>query len=91
IATAFGRGGREITLREGQRVRVLFAPGPAGRPQPVRVILVGDRGPEAAVALSDEGRYVAMEDPADAATITQDSEEEDDGQGLRLYNAIYET
>ncbi len=91
IATAFGRGGREITLREGQRVRVLFAPGPAGRPQPVRVILVGDRGPESAVALSDEGRYVAMEDPADAATITQDSEDEDDGQGLRLYNAIYET
>jgi murein DD-endopeptidase MepM/ murein hydrolase activator NlpD len=92
IATAFNRGGREITLREGQRMRVLFAPGPAGRQQPVRVILVSERStPEAAVALSDEGRYVAMEDPADAATITQESDEEDDGQGLRLYAAIYET
>ena len=91
IALAFSRGGREITLREGQRVRVLFALGPSGRQQPVRIIVLGDRAPESAVALSDEGRYVAMEDPADAATITQDSEEEDEGPGMRLYNAIYET
>jgi murein DD-endopeptidase MepM/ murein hydrolase activator NlpD len=91
VATAFNRGGREITLREGQRVRVLFAPGAAGRVQPVRIILVGERdNPEAAVALSDDGRYVAMEDPADAATVSDDSEE-DDSTGLRLYNAIYET
>ncbi len=91
VATAFSRGGREITLREGQRVRVLFAPGAAGRVQPVRIILVGERdNPEAAVALSDDGRYVAMEDPADAATVSDDSEE-DDSSGLRLYNAIYET
>lgn len=91
IAMAFSRGGREITLRENQRVRVLFALGPSGRQQPVRIIVLGDRAPESAVALSDEGRYVAMEDPADAATITQDSEEEDEGSGMRLYNAIYET
>ncbi|QCK84741.1 M23 family metallopeptidase [Phreatobacter aquaticus] len=91
VATAFNRGGREITLREGQRVRVLFTAGQGGRQQPARVILMGERGPEAAVALSDEGRYVAMEDPTDAATIAQDSEDDDDSQGLRLYNAIYET
>ncbi|MCZ0736195.1 M23 family metallopeptidase [Phreatobacter sp. AB_2022a] len=91
IAMAFSRGGREITLRENQRVRVLFALGPSGRQQPVRIIVLGDRAPESAVALSDEGRYVAMEDPADAATITQDAEEEDEGSGMRLYNAIYET
>jgi murein DD-endopeptidase MepM/ murein hydrolase activator NlpD len=91
VSTAFNRGGREITLREGQRVRVLFAPGAAGRVQPVRIILVGERdNPEAAVALSDDGRYVAMEDPADAATVSDDSED-DDSSGLRLYNAIYET
>ncbi len=91
VATAFNRGGQEITLRQGQRIRVLFAPGAAGRVQPVRIILVGERdNPEAAVALSDDGRYVAMEDPADAATVTDDSEEEDSA-GLRLYNAIYET
>lgn len=92
VATAFGRGGREITLRTGQHVRVLFGQGQSGRNQPVRVILLNQRGqPEAAVALSDEGRYVAMEDPADAATITSDEDEEDDGQGLRLHAAIYET
>ncbi|MEI8144835.1 MAG: M23 family metallopeptidase [Alphaproteobacteria bacterium] len=91
ITTALNRGGREITLRDGQRLRVLFATGQSGRVQPVRAIVLGDRAPEAAVALSDEGRYVAMEDPADAAVVAQDEGDEDDGQGLRLYNAIYET
>ncbi len=92
VASAFTRGGREITLREGQRIRVLFSQGSAGRLQPVRVILVGDRGqPEAAVAQTDEGRYVAVEDPAEAVNVTEDSEEEDEGSGLRLYAALYET
>lgn len=92
VSTAFNRGGREPTLRAGQHVRVLFGMGQSGRRQPVRIILLNDRGrPEAAVALSDEGRYVAMDDPADAATITNEEDEEDDGQGLRLHAAIYET
>ncbi|MDP3545958.1 MAG: M23 family metallopeptidase, partial [Phreatobacter sp.] len=92
IAAAFTRGGREITLRDGQRIRVLFAPGASGRQQPVRVILVGERGtPEAAVAQTDEGRYVAVEDPAEAVNVTDDSEEDEESGGLRLYAAIYET
>ncbi|MCZ8317185.1 M23 family metallopeptidase [Phreatobacter sp.] len=92
VASAFTRGGREITLREGQRIRVLFSPGTAGRLQPARVILVGERGqPEAAVAQTDEGRYVAVEDPAEAVNVTEDQEEDDEGSGLRLYAALYET
>lgn len=91
IATAFNRGGREITLREGQRLRVMFAPGPGGRQQPVRVIIMGDSAAEAAVALSDDGRYVAVDNPAEAASSSDDEEDEDAGQGLRLYAAIYET
>lgn len=92
VATAFNRGGREITLREGQRIRVLFAPGASGRVQPVRIILMGERdAAEAAVALSDEGRYVAMDDPEDATSVSDDSEDEQDSSGLRLYNAVYET
>lgn len=90
IATALNRGGREITLREGQRVRVMFAPGPAGRLQPVRIVVMGATAPEAAVALSDDGRYVAIDDPAETTSDDED-EEEDSGQGLRLYAAIYET
>lgn len=90
IATALNRGGREITLREGQRVRVMFAPGPGGRLQPVRIVVMGTVTPEAAVALSDDGRYVAIDDPAET-TSDEDDEEEDSGQGLRLYAAIYET
>lgn len=93
IAAAFTRGGQEITLRQGQRIRALFAMGPAGRPQPVRVILVGERGtPEAAVAQTEEGRYVAVDDPAEAATVTDEGDDEEEGSGgLRLYGAIYET
>ncbi len=92
IAAAFTRGGREITLRDGQRIRVLFAQGASGRSQPVRVILVGERGtPEAAVAQTDEGRYVAVEDPAEALNVTDESDDDDDGSGLRLFAAIYET
>ena len=92
VASAFTRGGREITLREGQRIRVLFSQGSAGRLQPVRVILVGERGqPEAAVAQTDEGRYVAVEDPAEAVNVTEEQEEDDEGSGLRLYAALYET
>jgi murein DD-endopeptidase MepM/ murein hydrolase activator NlpD len=90
IATALNRGGREITLREGQRVRVMFAPGPGGRLQPVRIVVMGTVAPEAAVALSDDGRYVAIDDPAET-TSDEDDEDEDSGQGLRLYAAIYET
>lgn len=90
IATALNRGGREITLREGQRVRVMFAPGPGGRMQPVRIVVMGAVAPEAAVALSDDGRYVAIDDPAET-TSDEDDEEDDSGQGLRLYAAIYET
>jgi len=92
VAAAFTRGGREITLREGQRIRVLFSQGTAGRIQPARVILVGERGqPEAAVAQTDEGRYVAVEDPAEAVNVAEDQEEDDEGSGLRLYAALYET
>ncbi|WP_439574254.1 M23 family metallopeptidase [Phreatobacter sp.] len=91
IAMAFNRGGREITLREGQRVRVMFAQGAGGRLQPVRVIIMGDTAAEAAVALSDDGRYVAMDSPDDASATAEDDEEEDAGQGLRLYAALYET
>jgi murein DD-endopeptidase MepM/ murein hydrolase activator NlpD len=68
----------------------MFAPGPGGRLQPVRIVVMGTVAPEAAVALSDDGRYVAIDDPAET-TSDEDDEDEDSGQGLRLYAAIYET
>src|SRR5262249_21392401 len=83
---------KDSALKEGQKVRVLISL-VGGRPQPVRVVIVGDAGIEAVVALSDLGKYVSVDvQSAEApAAAADDSEEEDDGSGVRLYQSIYET
>jgi hypothetical protein len=54
-----GARGRDGYLKEGQKLRVLLSPVKGSpRLQPVRVMLVGETGVEAAVALSDLGKYV---------------------------------
>jgi murein DD-endopeptidase MepM/ murein hydrolase activator NlpD len=93
IATALGPRGRDGGLKEGQKLRILVAAsGPTPRLQPVRVIVAGDGGIEAVVALSDRGRFVAV-DVASLNTEVADAseDEEDDGKGVRLYQSIYET
>ena len=61
--------------------------------QPLRVIVAGDNGITAAVALSDLGNYVPVDirnidtAPAEAA----DDSSVDDGSGVRLYQSLYET
>jgi murein DD-endopeptidase MepM/ murein hydrolase activator NlpD len=94
IAAVLGPRGRDGNLKEGQKIRVLLSPvRGTQRLQPVRVTLVGETAIEAVVALSDLGKYVAVdiqsaESHADAAA---DDDEEDDGTGIRLYQSIYET
>src|SRR6185312_12706663 len=60
IAEVLGPFGRDGSLKEGEKVRVLISAG-AGRPQPVRVILMNDTAVEAVVALSDMGKYVSVD------------------------------
>src|SRR5690606_38227580 len=62
IASALGFRGRDNGLKEGQRVRILLdtVPG-SGRAQPARVIVANDSAIEAVIALSDLGRYVAVD------------------------------
>jgi murein DD-endopeptidase MepM/ murein hydrolase activator NlpD len=98
IAATFGQRGREGGLKEGQKLLVLLATtgpsGPTQRLQPVRVIVAGDKGPEAVVALSDMGRYVSVDvHSVNTGTEVADAseEEEDDGRGVRLYQSVYET
>jgi murein DD-endopeptidase MepM/ murein hydrolase activator NlpD len=96
IAQAFGARGREGGLRPDQKLRILLqAMAGSQRPQVLRVIVMGDAGLEAMVALSDTtGRFVAVEvqkDAVDVAAVTPADEEEDDGTGVRLYQSIYET
>jgi murein DD-endopeptidase MepM/ murein hydrolase activator NlpD len=97
IATTLGARGRDGGLREGQKLRILMAPaapGPGQRLQPYRVIVANDSTIEAVAALSDLGKYVAV-DVQSMNTVTETADnsddDEDDGTGVRLYQSIYET
>jgi murein DD-endopeptidase MepM/ murein hydrolase activator NlpD len=97
IAATLGPRGRDGGLKEGEKLRILMGPvGPevGARLQPYRVIVANDTTVEAVSALSDIGRYVAVDvqslnNVAEAADTSDD--DDDDGSGVRLYQSIYET
>ncbi len=100
IAATLGSRGRDGGLKEGEKLRILMAPAsaaPSARLQPYRVIVANDTAVEAVAALSDLGKYVAvdvqsMSTVAEAAdSKNNDDDEDDDGSGVRLYQSIYET
>ncbi|RDI51272.1 M23 family metallopeptidase [Microvirga subterranea] len=97
ITNALSARIKVAALGEGQRLRVLIAPGPLlGDPrQIVRVLVFGEKGIEAIAATNDRGLFVSVappEDRADSRTaVAQEEEAEDDGRGVRLYESLYET
>ncbi len=93
ITAALGARGRDGALKDGQKLRVLLTPSSDGRRvQPVRVVIAGDGGVEAAVAMTDLGKYVAIDVRSHDTVMTAAKDaEEDDGKGVRLYQSIYET
>ena len=93
LVSAFGARGRDGGIADGYRIRILLDTLPDGRVQPLRVSIFSDKGHQATVALSDGGRYVAVEEPReiDVASLRQEEEESDEGSGMRLYQSIYET
>jgi murein DD-endopeptidase MepM/ murein hydrolase activator NlpD len=97
ISATLGARGRDGGLKEGEKVRILMAPAGPGagqRLQPYRVIVANDSAVEAVAALSDLGKYVAV-DVQSMNTVTETAEasddDDDDGTGVRLYQSIYET
>jgi len=97
IAATLGPRGRDGGLKEGEKLRILMAPSspaPDARLQPYRVIVANDTTIEAVAALSDLGKYVAV-DVQSMNTVTEtaaaDDDDDDDGSGVRLYQSIYET
>jgi murein DD-endopeptidase MepM/ murein hydrolase activator NlpD len=97
IAATLGPRGRDGGLKEGQKLRILMAPaapGPGTRLQPYRVVVANDTSIEAVAALSDLGKYVAV-DVQSMNTVTETADnsddDDDDGSGVRLYQSIYET
>ncbi len=94
IATTLGPRGRDGGLREGQKLRILMAPAaPGQRLQPYRVIVANDSTIEAVAALSDLGNYVAVDVASmnSVAEVADNSDDDDDGSGVRLYQSVYET
>jgi murein DD-endopeptidase MepM/ murein hydrolase activator NlpD len=100
IASTLGLRGRDGGLKEGEKLRILMAPSgpaPGARLQPYRVIVANDATVEAVAALSDLGKYVAVDvqsintvaDTGDKQVSEDD--DDDDGSGVRLYQSIYET
>jgi murein DD-endopeptidase MepM/ murein hydrolase activator NlpD len=93
LIAVLGRPARDGGLKEGQKLRVLLTPAGLGHMRPLRVIVGGESAIEAAAALSDAGKYVAV-DVRNVATEIAEADEEatdDDGSGVRLYQSIYET
>jgi murein DD-endopeptidase MepM/ murein hydrolase activator NlpD len=96
ITRALGAYGRDGGIKEGQKLRVLLSPVPnSKRLQPVRVIVADDTAIDAVAALSDLGKYVAV----DPRNVDNEVEENpDDGNfnenattGVSLYQSVYET
>jgi murein DD-endopeptidase MepM/ murein hydrolase activator NlpD len=94
LTAVLGARGRDGGLREGQKLRILFAPD-GGRLRAVRVVIAGDSAVEAVVALSDTGKYVAVDVQSLSSGTTEiaeaDEDDENDTSAVRLYQSIYET
>ncbi|MBJ6127072.1 M23 family metallopeptidase [Microvirga splendida] len=97
ITSALSARIRVEAMTEGQRLRILIAPGPRlGDPrQIVRMIAFGERGIEGIAATNDRGVFVSVTPPEDPATQqvadAADEEEEEARGGVRLYESLYET
>ena len=93
ITSVLGAKGRDGGLREGQKLRLLFAAADGGqRQRVVRLVVVGDSAVEAVVALSDTGKYVSVDVQHGGPEIAEAAEDDDnDTSAVRLYQSVYET
>ncbi|MCJ8145145.1 M23 family metallopeptidase [Ancylobacter sp. A5.8] len=82
-------------LTAGLRLNVLLDAGAAGTVVPLRVAVFGDSGHQGTVALSDTGRFLPVQEPADmqvADVAPDDSDEDGSGRsGITLYESLWET
>ena len=104
VAAAF-KGKRGEAVREGQRVKLLFADldGSGANMQLARLSIYNDDELQSMVAITDRGTFVPVSDaPTIVARKPQKSrapsaaedggeEENDDSGAMRLYSSIYET
>jgi murein DD-endopeptidase MepM/ murein hydrolase activator NlpD len=94
VARVLGPRSFDGGIKEGQKLRILMAPIPAEqRLQPIRVIIAGESGIDAVVALADTGKYVSVDVKNIDTEVAENSEDNDenDTSGVRLYQSVYET
>ncbi|MGA7004323.1 MAG: M23 family metallopeptidase, partial [Pseudolabrys sp.] len=94
IARVLGPRSFDGGIKEGQKLRILMAPIPAEqRLQPISVIIAGESGIDAVVALADTGKYVSVDVKNIDTDVAENSEDNDenDTSGVRLYQSVYET
>ena len=94
ITRQLGSYGKDDGLKPGQKLRVLLSPLPnSKRPQPVRVIVADDATVDAAVALSDAGKYVQVDVKNVDSEMAENTEDPSpvNGSGVDLYRSLYET
>ncbi len=93
VAQAFGGSGGygTVALDQGQRVEILMNADEANGPaRPARVRIFSGGALQSAVALSDTGDYVAVDDASETDVAT-DQELDKGGATARLYESLYET
>jgi murein DD-endopeptidase MepM/ murein hydrolase activator NlpD len=94
IIGVIGPAALESGIKEGEKLRVLMAPAGLGHMQPLRVIIAGDSGITAAVALSDLGQYVPVDIrniDTEATDTNADDTDQPDAGGVSLYQSLWET
>ena len=94
IARVLGPRSFDGGIKEGQKLRILMVSASSSqRLQPIRVIIAGDSGIDAVVALADTGKYVSVDVKNVETEVAENAEENDenDTSGVRLYQSIYET
>ena len=95
IIAVIGPAALDGGVKEGEKVRVLMAPAGLGHMEPLRVIIIaGDAGITAAVALSDLGQYVPVDIrniDTEVADTSEDETDHNDTGGANLYQSLWET
>ena len=94
IIGVIGPAALEGGIKEGEKLRVLMASAGIGHMQPLRVIIAGDSGITAAVALSDLGQYVPVDIRNIDTEVTDAAEDEadpTDTSTVSLYQSLWET
>jgi len=101
-AAAAYKGRRSEPVREGQRIKLLFADfdGSGKNMQLARVSVYNDEDLESMVAVTDSDSFVQVTNAAKAvakkgvkprANADGDDDESDDSGAMRLYDSVYET